>query len=475
MSNLDDKAAENAENPPETEDRIRDGVARLLYFAVSDANKNVSEDLPGLIEKISPILHKEPQLINDAEMSALYIAYNDLSQLVCPATSESLWLKEMAEKDDRNLVLGQPIKSTYKRIRRTYWVFVAFLLLVGLLTFLAQGYVSFVSDTLETVNGLETNLKSLDNQVSAFKAGYGQKDVNPEDISPVKELLQQKQVIWLELNSEYCMLKSGKLGWLYGAFQDTIPCNVSAEPKAPAISQKPPETKDDLAKRLVNENAERNSFFAAAKATLRNFNYLLLPTLLGALGALAYVIRNILDSFKQSSFRLNSKRQWTMRVALGSALGLISGLVISPELKYFDSAKFSPLVWGFLMGYSVEFAFSLFDSLIKKGRDALAPDAPAASNSTAATLPDTPQVKALHPTQGPASGGTDIIISGSGFSREVKVNFGTAAAQAINFISDTVITATSPAGKGQAYVTVHNGKGKSAENLASQFSFLSEE
>ncbi len=487
MSKLKDKPGENSDKPQESNHRIRDGVECLLKFAVSDADKNVSADKPGLIEKISPILQKAPNQLNAADMTALYIAYNELSQLVAPATFESLWLKELAEKEDR-----KDIQSANKKIRYefSYWMFVWILIIVGVSTYFAQSYVSFISDTLETVKELETSLQGIEDKISAAKVAHESKDDDLDEIDPIKNLLIQKQVIWLELNSHYHELKIGFLRWKFCLFTDsqgciqnvatqaadTLPpveitaqtqacqvkfatnlktCGPELTPVAPDLKaretkcknktpgkkteiclhaaktdydrevknkdalqdqrqqclagfqadktrcetnliqlQQKQRLKAELVKKEIHEKAERDSFFSDAKANLRNLNFLLLPTLLGALGALAYVIRQILQSFKQSSFRVNSKRSWVMRVALGSALGLISGIVISPELKYFESAKFSPLVWGFLMGYSIEFAFSLFDSLIKKGRDALAAVTPAAANPAAPSLPDdTPPAK----------------------------------------------------------------------------------
>ncbi len=167
-----------------------------------------------------------------------------------------------------------------------------------------------------------------------------------------------------------------------------------------------------------------------------------------------------------------------MRVALGSALGLISGIVISPDIKNFQSATFSPLVWGFLMGYSVEFAFALFDSLIEKGRKAINPstaNVPATGGNTALLSPTSPQIKALNPKEGPVSGGTNVIITGTGFTSNGNVYFGATPAQAVTFIGNTVITATSPAGEGTVYVTVVTEKGKSPDDTASQFTYLMDE
>lgn len=577
----------NGTKPPQIEKclkNLRSRVERLLTYAISDANKDLAKEKPGFIEKISPILHKDPGQLSDADIAALLVAYNDLSQIVYPATNESLWLKEKAVKDHQLNILGEKSQtSVNKSIMWIYWGFIGVLLFVGIVTFCVQGHTSSISDTLQTVTELESSLKSIEDQINAVKAAPREEKVDLESISPVKELLPQRQAIWLELNNHYCMLKEGnffsKLSnyvlkkiyffWGLSISQGCIQCDLSPSntpspiaeitlklqacqdkfdtdvkkcgigttpvtqdlaallgkcekkpvrqrPKCKSdtkakndkeiknnenwnlerqICEKTASTskaqcedsskqqqlqqlRDDQVKQETKEKADRNSYFAGAKATLRNLNYLLLPTLLGALGALAYVIRNILDSFRLSSFTLTSKRKWTMRVALGSALGLISGIVISPDIKNFQAATFTPLVWGFLMGYSVEFAFALFDSLIEKGRKVINPstvNVPATGGNTALSPTTSPQVKALNPKEGPVSGGTNVIITGTGFTSDGKVYFGTTPAQAATFISETVITAISPAGEGTVNVIVVTDKGKSPEDTASQFTFLMDE
>ena len=117
--------------------------------------------------------------------------------------------------------------------------------------------------------------------------------------------------------------------------------------------------------------AERATFFEGAKSTLRLCNYLVLPLILGTLGSVAYVIRSILDSFSKASLTFGSNRRGSMRVYLGALLGLISGVIIAPDIKEIQAISYSPLLWAFLMGYSVEFAFTFFDALIARGRSAL--------------------------------------------------------------------------------------------------------
>jgi hypothetical protein len=74
----------------------------------------------------------------------------------------------------------------------------------------------------------------------------------------------------------------------------------------------------------------------------------------------------------------------------------------------------------------------------------------------------TPAVTKVAPKTGPASGGTAVTISGSGFTSTSTVAFGTAAASEVVFHSPSSITATSPPGStGVVDVRVTNGAGTS--------------
>src|ERR1700684_2773074 len=56
-----------------------------------------------------------------------------------------------------------------------------------------------------------------------------------------------------------------------------------------------------------------------------------------------------------------------------------------------------------------------------------------------------PVVTDVSPSSGPRSGGTVVMITGSGFTGATAVSFGGTPATNFQFISDTSITATSPA------------------------------
>jgi hypothetical protein len=84
-----------------------------------------------------------------------------------------------------------------------------------------------------------------------------------------------------------------------------------------------------------------------------------------------------------------------------------------------------------------------------------------------------PTVTALSPTSGPASGGTTVTVTGTGFASGATVSFGTAAATSVTVVSSTQITCTSPAGTGTVDVTVTVNGQTSATSSADKFTYSS--
>ena len=83
-----------------------------------------------------------------------------------------------------------------------------------------------------------------------------------------------------------------------------------------------------------------------------------------------------------------------------------------------------------------------------------------------------PTVAVISPTAGPLGGGTLVTITGTGFTGATAVDFGTNAATNLTVVSDTSITADSPAGTGTVDVTVTTPGGTSATSPADQFAYV---
>ena len=83
-----------------------------------------------------------------------------------------------------------------------------------------------------------------------------------------------------------------------------------------------------------------------------------------------------------------------------------------------------------------------------------------------------PTVTAVSPGSGPATGGTSVTITGTGFTGATAVDFGTVAGTIVGTPTATSITATSPAeGAGTVDVIVQAPSGTSTTSSADHFTF----
>jgi hypothetical protein len=83
-----------------------------------------------------------------------------------------------------------------------------------------------------------------------------------------------------------------------------------------------------------------------------------------------------------------------------------------------------------------------------------------------------PVVTSLDPSFGPKAGGSQVTISGSGFTGATGVSFGTVQATSFSVDSDSKITAVTPAGSGVVAVTVTTPGGTSDPAASPTFLFV---
>ena len=85
-----------------------------------------------------------------------------------------------------------------------------------------------------------------------------------------------------------------------------------------------------------------------------------------------------------------------------------------------------------------------------------------------------PTVTSLSPSSGSAVGGTQVTITGSGFTGVSQVAFSGVPASPFNFVSDSQVTAVAPAGTGTVDVSITAGGVTSPVNQpADQFTYIS--
>ncbi len=87
------------------------------------------------------------------------------------------------------------------------------------------------------------------------------------------------------------------------------------------------------------------------------------------------------------------------------------------------------------------------------------PDGGTVTRASAFTYQAPPTITSLAPTAGPTAGGTDVVITGTGFQAGASVRFGAALATVLQ-VSATSITVRTPAGAaGTVSVSVTNPDG----------------
>ncbi|MGK8524416.1 IPT/TIG domain-containing protein [Nocardia asteroides] len=83
------------------------------------------------------------------------------------------------------------------------------------------------------------------------------------------------------------------------------------------------------------------------------------------------------------------------------------------------------------------------------------------SNGALYTYLPAPAIVSIHPNQGPAAGGTTVVLTGTGFTGATAIRFGTTPSPSLTVLSDTLVRATVPAGTGVVGVTVTTPSGTS--------------
>ncbi len=130
-----------------------------------------------------------------------------------------------------------------------------------------------------------------------------------------------------------------------------------------------------------------------------------------------------------------------------------------------QSGVISPLtVTGLANGDSYTFTVTATNS---------AGTSPPSAPSNAVTPKVVPAITSMSETEGPTAGGQNLTITGTGLTGTTSVHFGTATVSSYQVVTDTQITATTPAHSAAAVnVTVTGPSGTSPTNAASRYTYL---
>jgi large repetitive protein len=196
---------------------------------------------------------------------------------------------------------------------------------------------------------------------------------------------------------------------------------------------------------------------------------ILIVVIVGSLGALIHVAR----SFYWYVGNRNLKSSWLLMYFLlpfnGGGLALLFFL-IARGVPSAQPAGVESSVGGYAALAALVGMFSQ-QALMKLKQIAESVFAPAEKGKDQATSSAASKITSIQPTSGPSSGGTKVVITGSGFSSVSHVSFGGVSAGTISVDNDSQITAAAPAHSGgKVDIEVTNSSGQKA-NLPGAYTY----
>lgn len=306
-------------------------LGHLLHFAIQKPDLDLKDEF---ISRTVPLLHKNIKDLTDQERVDLWSTYNELSISLYPVTPESLEVAEdLSEEKDRKTRL-MDVKGELKWLLR-------FLILFVVLFVLAQGYSIVLEKAINNIDTLDKEYISLTE--SETTARTAKSDAN-EESEPLRSILAKKK-----MTNDETSLSASKVCELIDFIS-----SCSQENKTPDNTQ--------LQTRVIIETV---------KAVAALLNILLLPLLLGFLGAIAYLTRNTINQINNNSYIPSWPGRYSIRVLLGGLLGVMGPLLHSSGML--DEIGMDLLLLAFLLGYNVELAFSIFDRIIIYAKDKINP------------------------------------------------------------------------------------------------------
>jgi hypothetical protein len=338
---------------------VKEITQRMLGYAIKNPAIIVEEKL---LEKIVPVLRKDSNKFEDSDEVILWSSYNDLTQLIKPATNYSLMIanqlnEELGSSVPKKLVnslkfyqkpqtpLSGAVKKCHKELRTIFFYLIATVFFYVLI----QGYSGLLSNSLDEVN------KYID------KWHTNQELMMSDKLSP-KELETATQHGIFLGNA-----LSASTQFLVDLTQPLFlfnPDNTNVKEHCKNVMDY---NKSDEDKKRIGACISFQKQYA--NSTLLILSQYILPLILGTLGATAFIVRNTLDKLQTDSYLPSANGKLSMRLCLGGLLGVLSGVFMSTStVESLAGFNINLVMVSLIMGYSVEVAFSLFDSVVSRMR-----------------------------------------------------------------------------------------------------------
>jgi hypothetical protein len=319
---------------------IQKAVGALLEYTVEKANFDIRDDF---LKLVIPLLRKTKDELTEADEICLWSTYNQLSTLAYPVTVESLAIAKEIDHtglevwDSKKKGNGKEgVSFTVERCRRElrHTLIITFALVI--LFFFVQGYTIVVGEAVKTIKGVEIDYNLVQQKI--------------DDVRFANKNLQEDDPILTDLDGKKKMVEGKSAGIQ----------------KLPLLFGYKCDSADEF-------DAHLHCLDAVARFNLLILSTHILPFVLGFLGAVAALVRSSLSGLENKSFTQGWAGRLGLRLVLGGLLGEISGIIFTPGLNELEALKLSLVFIAFLMGYSTDLAFSVFDRAIASAKEAIKP------------------------------------------------------------------------------------------------------
>ena len=297
----------------------------------------------------------------------LWLAYQTISKQVQPVTIDSIRASSEEEKPNGILAKLFNIKKRRSLVRRSVRWYSGFALLSMLVMLALQIYSLQGTKYLANLEAGINRLSEIENRTQQLLL----MDAEDRSISMEKDQLDTEMNEKIQEVKSNIKLLETWLDFTYNIWSKS-PKHIHEDMKASSSQEDtygPPDFAD-------SEGTTKNIVvIQQAKSLLIILNQYILPLMYGLLGGFAFVLRSLAAETKSMTYTAVSNIKYALRIHLGALAGLVVGFLWGDiSSSSFMANSFSPLAVAFIAGYSVEFMFRLFDSIIgskedKKGND----------------------------------------------------------------------------------------------------------
>jgi hypothetical protein len=331
---------------------INDASQILAYAARSGTSLNAS-DIDAILAA-----QRAGDSITAEQEAAFWVSSSSISKTIAPVTLETI----KSTTSTNGMSLAALAARNYR--------FRTLATLAALLLF--QVYWLIGATVISDLKEIRVRLERMAEERVKGKAAFALLNDKDADYASKKSVLDADSdrwgnLLWIEKISAWADLEVLK-NWNFLS-RILIPKSQRPPPFLGSSTTKPDDSADD------NSIKESDYFLwvfspgnaediQTSQIVLTALLKYILPILYGALGASAYVVRNLADEIKGYTFSAGSTVRYELRYYLGAVTGLSIAWFTS-DPKSAETAgvlqSLSPLAIAFLAGYSVELLFSFLD------------------------------------------------------------------------------------------------------------------